>query len=80
MLGFAHAYYVLGLRQGEGWIGFGTNIQEARYRCLAVIGPPLHLDCRATRIRRIGESLHVSYAFRFEQEGAVVYESRQAAV
>jgi hypothetical protein len=80
MLGFAHAYYLLGLRQREGWIGFGTNIQEARYGHLAVIGPPLVLDCRATQVRRIRGSLYVKYAFRFDQEGAVVYESRQAAV
>jgi hypothetical protein len=80
MLGFAHAYHVLDLRQREGWIGFGTNIQEARYGRLAVIGPPLVLDCRATQVRRIRGSLYVKYAFRFEQEGAVVYESRQAAV
>jgi len=62
MLGFAHAYYVLGLRHADG------------------IGPPLRLECRATRVRRIQGSVYVRYAFRFEQEGKVVYESEQGAV
>src|SRR5262245_20390408 len=80
MLGFAHAYFVLGLRHADGWIGYGTHIESARYGRLAAIGPPLLLDCRATRVRRIRGSLYVRYAFRFEQEGEVVYESAQAAV
>ena len=39
MLGLAHAYYVLDLRHAEGWIGYGTHIDEARYGRLARIGP-----------------------------------------
>jgi hypothetical protein len=80
MLGYAHAYFVLDLRQADGWIGFGTNIEEARFGRLVAIGPPLHAECRATRVRHLRENLHIKYAFRFEQEGVVVYESRQAAV
>jgi hypothetical protein len=80
MLGFAHAYFVLGMRHADGWIGFGTNIHEARYGRLATIGPPLILECRATQVRRIRGSVFVTYAFRFEQDRAVVYESRQSAV
>jgi hypothetical protein len=80
MLGFAHAYYVLGLRCADGWIGYGTHIATARYGRLATIGPPLRLECRATRVRRIRGSVYVRYAFRFEQEGEVVYESEQGAV
>jgi hypothetical protein len=80
MLGFAHAYYLLGLRHADGWIGYGTHIQSARYGRLATIGPPLVLDCRATQVRRIRGSIYVRYAFRFEQEGDVVYESEQGAV
>ena len=44
MLGFAHAYFVLGLRHADGWIGYGTHIHAARYGRLATIGPPLLLD------------------------------------
>jgi hypothetical protein len=80
MLGFAHAYFVLGLRHADGWIGYGTHIASARYGRLATIGPPLRLECRATQVRRIRGSIYVRYAFRFEQEGEVVYESEQGAV
>jgi hypothetical protein len=80
MLGFAHAYYVLGLRHADGWIGYGAQIRSARYGRLAVIGPPLLLDCRALQARRLHGRIYVRYAFRFEQEGRVVYESEQAAV
>jgi hypothetical protein len=80
MLGFAHAYFVLGLRHADGWIGYGTHIHSARYGRLATIGPPLVLECRATQVRRIRGSIYVRYAFRFEQEGEVVYESDQGAV
>ena len=69
MLGFAHAYFVLGLRHAEGWIGYGTHIESARYGRLATIGPPLLLECRATQARRIRGSIYVRYAIRFEQEG-----------
>jgi len=80
MLGFAHAYFVLGLRHADGWIGYGTHIHDARYGRLAAIGPPLRLECRATRVRQIRGSLYVRYAFRFEQLGEVAYESDQGAV
>jgi len=80
MLGFAHAYFVLGLRHAEGWIGYGTHIDSARYGRLATIGPPLRLECRATQVRRLREGLYVRYGFRFEQDGAVVYESKQGAI
>ncbi|HEX9188987.1 MAG TPA: hypothetical protein VGB87_18055 [Vicinamibacteria bacterium] len=80
MLGFAHAYYVLGMRHADGWIGYGAHIHSARYGRLATIGPPLRLECRATQVRRLRASLYLRYAFRFEQEGAAVYESDQGAV
>jgi len=31
-------------------------------------------------VRRLQGSLYIRYAFRFEQEGALVYESDQGAV
>jgi len=80
MLGYAHGYFVLDLRNTEGWTGFGTNIQEARFTRLVTIGPPLRAECRATQVRHLRGMLYVKYAFRFEQEGVVVYESQQGAV
>ena len=38
MIGFVHAYYVLGLRHADGWIGYGAKIHSARFRALA---PPM---------------------------------------
>lgn len=80
MLGFAHAFYVLGLRHADGWIGYGTHIHRARWGSLARIGPPLLLEARGTRVRRIRGSVYVRYAFRFTQESQSVYESDQGAV
>jgi hypothetical protein len=40
----------------------------------------LVLECRVTRVRRIRGSIYARYAFRFEQEGTLVYESEQGAV
>jgi hypothetical protein len=80
MLGFAHAFYLLGLRHTEGWIGYGTHIHRARWGRLARIGPPLRLEVRGIQVRRIRGSLYVRYAFHFTQEGETVYESEQGAV
>ena len=80
MLGFAHAYFLLGLRHAEGGSATARTSNSARYGRLATIGPSLLLECRTTQIRRIRGSIYVRYAFRFEQEGKVVYESEQGAV
>src|SRR5215471_10993389 len=31
MMGFVHAYYMLGLRHGKGWVGYGTHIHAAKF-------------------------------------------------
>lgn len=80
MLGYAHAYFVLDLRGSDGWVGYGTNIKDARYGRLATIGPPLRVSCWANRVRRLRDNLYVKYGFKFEQDGTIVYESEQAAV
>lgn len=80
MLGFAHAFFVLGLRPADGWIGYGAHIHEARWTALARIGPPVRLELRAKQVRRIRGSLYGRYAFRFTQEETVVYESEQGAI
>ena len=80
MLGFAHAFYVLGLRHADGWIGYGTHIHRARWGSLARIGPPLLLEVRGTQVRRIRGSVYVRYSFHFTQESETVYDSEQGAV
>ncbi|HEX4340411.1 MAG TPA: hypothetical protein VH062_31095 [Polyangiaceae bacterium] len=80
MLGFIHAYYVLGLRHGEGWVGYGTNIHAAKFRKLVPPGQPIIATCTATKVRS-GKSRHVvRYEFRFEHEGDVCYEGDQTAM
>ena len=80
MMGFVHAYYVLGLRHREGWIGYGTHIHDAVFRKLVVPGSPLEVSCRTVR-QRLGRERHmIRYAFAFEHEGKLAYQSEQTAV
>jgi hypothetical protein len=78
-LGNIHAVAVLGLRMSEGWVGFGTNILEAKFRGLGKIGPPLRCELRVEDHRELRGTRFITYAFRFEQEGRAIYTSRQRA-
>jgi hypothetical protein len=80
MLGFVHAYYVLGLRYREGWIGVGALIHKARYPHMALIGQPLELLLKATNVREGNKKKVVTYDFLFTQDGNTVYESNQTAM
>jgi hypothetical protein len=80
MLGFVHAYYLLGLRHHAGWIGYGTHIHSATFRKLVEPGTPIECTCTATRQKR-GRSRVISrYSFEFRHEGEVCYEGDQSAV
>src|SRR5260221_7752442 len=80
MLGFIHAYYVMGLRHGDGWVGYGTSIHAAKFRKLVPPGRSIEGRCTATKIRS-GKSRHVvRYQFRFEHEGELCYEGDQTAM
>lgn len=80
MLGFVHAYYVLGLRHAEGWIGYGAKIHGARFANLATPGEPMLLRGWTTRVRRGREQILARYAFDFRQGEKVVYEGDQTAM
>jgi hypothetical protein len=80
MLGFAHAYYVLGLRHGEGWIGYGARIHGARFHELARPGEPLVLRGWTTQLRRGTDRVLARYRFEFTQGAAHVYEGDQTAM
>lgn len=80
MIGLVHAYYVLGLRHREGWIGYGGKIASARFKALAKMGPPLLLECTAKQLRRTPKQVLGRYDLRFTQEGTVVYEGDQTAL
>lgn len=79
MLGLLHAYFVLGLRFDEGWIGFGGRIHRAEFRALARVGPPLDLELVETR-RRVGaDRCVVRYDFTYTQGGVRCYVGDQTA-
>ncbi len=78
-LGQLHAVYCMGLRPTEGWFGFGTHIKAARFPRMGRIGPPAEVEVRSTRQRMIRGVWFVDYAFRYEQEGQLFYESEQTA-
>jgi hypothetical protein len=79
MMGFAHAYYLLGLRHADGWIGYGAKINSAHFKALAPPGEPLVLECRATRTRQGSANLVARYAFTFHQADKLIYEGDQTA-
>jgi hypothetical protein len=78
-LGNLHAVYVLGLRPTQGWVGYGTHVNRARFWRMGLIGPPILAIATAQRSRQMRGTWFVEYAFRFEQQGEVVYESEQSA-
>lgn len=78
--GFAHAYYLLGLRHREGWIGYGAKVNRARFTNLARIGEPLVIDCRATQVRKGTARVLARYEFVFTQADTEVYRGDQTAL
>lgn len=80
MLGFVHAYHVLGLRHRDGWIGYGTHIHRVVFRKLVEPGEPIEATCEATRTRAGKTRYFVRYRFEFRHQGAVCYEGDQTAV
>ncbi|MEM9862106.1 MAG: hypothetical protein AAF938_10850 [Myxococcota bacterium] len=80
MVGFVHAYYVLGLRHEDGWIGYGGRIYQARFLALAEPGEPLMLEGVGTKVRRGEKRCFVRYTFAFHQGERCVYDSEQSAM
>lgn len=80
MLGFVHAWYLLGLRHRDGWIGYGARIHSARFGDLARTGVPLILRGWTTALRRGRDRVVARYRFEFQQGEALVYRGDQTAV
>jgi len=79
-LGMVHAYYVMGLRHHEGWIGYGTHMKKAVFRKLVPPGDAIDCTCWAKRTRK-GQIRHfLHYGFTFHHEQDVCYESEQMAM
>lgn len=80
IIAFAHAYFVLGLKHSDGWVGYGAKIHSARFRALAPPGEPLLLECKATQMRKGDLTVFARYSFAFTQSGKLVYEGDQSAM
>jgi 3-hydroxymyristoyl/3-hydroxydecanoyl-(acyl carrier protein) dehydratase len=80
MVGFVHAYYVLGLRHRDGWIGYGGKIHSARFHNLARMGDKLVLEGITTHLRKGTHRTFARYQFKFTQGKKLVYEGDQAAM
>jgi len=80
IMGFVHAYYVLGLRHSDGWVGYGARINSARFKALAKPGEPLIIEAKATRMRESATQVFARYNFTFMQGDTLVYEGDQSAM
>jgi hypothetical protein len=79
MAGFAHFYYIVGLRHADGWVGYGGAIHRARFRALAPPGEPLLIECTCKSERRGDNNMLSRYDFRITQGPTLIYESDQTA-
>lgn len=80
MLGFVHAYYVLGLRHADGWVGYGTHLHSVTFRKLVSPGTPIECRARSVKSRVFGGKHFLRYAIEFRHDGDVCYEGEQSAV
>lgn len=80
IMGFAHAYFILGMRHADGWIGYGTHIHNARFRKMGTIGEPIVIRCTQIESRKIRGTILGRYKFRFSQSGETIYDGDQSAV
>jgi hypothetical protein len=77
--GFVHAYYLLGLRHRDGWVGFGTHIHRAVFRKLITPGEDFEMTLRATRVRPGRDRYMVRYDVEVRSDGARCYQGDQSA-
>ena len=80
IVAFVHAYYLLGLRHADGWVGYGARIRAARFHALAKPGDPLRLTCMPTQLRRGEKTVLARYDFKFFQNETLVYDGDQTAL
>ena len=80
MVGFVHAYYVLGLRHAQGWIGYGASIHHARFSELVEPGQDLIVRCKPLRQRKGDKKIFVRYGFEATQGEKHFYKSEQSAI
>lgn len=79
-LGCLSAYFLHGCRWDEGWVGFGNRIHRADFRRLVLVGPPLRLRSKETRVRVGPRRVVLRYDFHFFQNDTLVYYGDQSAI
>ena len=79
-LGFAHLFYLEGLRHRDGWVGYGTHIHKAVFRKLVPKGMPMICSCTQTKVRRGKARMFSTYRFEFHHDGDLAFESEQNAM
>lgn len=80
MVGFAHAYYVLGLRHREGWTGYASRIHSARFMQLTPLDAPIDIEVVGDRMRVGDLRVMGRYQIRAYQRGELVYRGDQGAI
>ena len=79
-LGFAHAYWVLGLRPQDGWAGFATHIHRGVFRQLVPPGGVIEGTCQSTRIGDGETRRFVRCRLDFRHDGKRCYEGDHSGV
>ena len=77
--GFVHAYYLLGLRHRDGWVGFGTHIHRAVFRKLDHARRGLRDDLPGHARRPGRDRYMVRYDLEVRRNGARCYQGDQSA-
>jgi hypothetical protein len=78
--GFAHAYYILGIRHMDGWTGYGARISSGRFHNLGNPAEPMQIEATAKQVKRGAKRILGRYDFRFTQNDALIYEGDQTAM
>lgn len=80
VIGFLHAYLLLGIRHRDGWVGYGAKIHHAKFHNLAQPPKSMVLSGWATNIRRSADKVYARYRFEFHQGDTLIYDGDQTAV
>jgi hypothetical protein len=74
-----YGIYVLDMRATEGWVGFGTHVQDAKFPTMGRIGPPVECHLREISHRPIRSTWFTQFEFEYTQNDNTIYQSRQTA-
>jgi 3-hydroxymyristoyl/3-hydroxydecanoyl-(acyl carrier protein) dehydratase len=80
IMGYAHAYFIEGLRHADGWVGYGVRIRQARFLKLAHTNSPMELMIEGPPTRRLGNKRFGHYHFEFRQDGDLIYDGAHSAM